>query len=57
LVKKQIQGFSNKVPIYNDIFDTFYKIINTEGFLVTQIRFFPCLAVQFWCLKMVKMFN
>ena len=29
----QMQGFSSKVPIYNGIFDTFYKIIKTEGFL------------------------
>ena len=61
----QMQGFSNKVPIYNGIFDTFYKIIKTEGFfalysgfLVAQIRIFPCLAIQFWCLENgKKLFN
>ncbi len=61
----QMQGFSNKVPIYNGIFDTFYKIIKTEGFLalysgflIAQIRIFPCLAIQFWCLENgKKMFN
>ena len=61
----QMQGFSNKVPIYNGIFDTFYKIIKTEGFfglysgfLIAQIRIFPCLAIQFWCLENgKKIFN
>ena len=61
----QMQGFNNKVPIYNGIFDTFCKIIKTEGFfslysgfLVAQIRIFPCLAIQFWCLENgKKMFN
>ena len=61
----QMQGFSNKVPIYNGIFNTFYKICRSEGFfalysgfLVAQIRIFPCLAIQFWCLENgKKMFN
>ena len=61
----QMQGFSNKVPIYNGIFDTFYKIIKNEGFcslysgfFIAQIRIFPCLAIQFWCLENgKKMFN
>ena len=61
----QMQGFSNKVPIYNGILHTFYKIIKTEGFfalysgfLIAQIRIFPCLAIQFWCLENgKKMFN
>ena len=47
-----MQGFNKKVPVYNGIFDTFYKIYKTEGFfalysgfLVAQIRIFPCLAI------------
>jgi hypothetical protein len=61
----QMQGFSSKVPIYNGIFNTFYKICKTEGFfalysgfLIAQIRIFPCLAIQFWCLENgKKIFN
>ena len=61
----QMQGFNKNVPIYNGFFDTFYKICKTEGFLglyggfvVAQIRIFPCLAIQFWCLENgKKMFN
>jgi hypothetical protein len=61
----QMQGFSNKIPIYNGVFDTFYKIIKTEGFfalyggfLVANIRIFPCVGIQFWCLENgKKIFN
>ena len=29
-----------------------------SGFLIAQIRIFPCLAIQFWCLENgKKMFN
>jgi len=54
----QMQGFNKNVPKYNGIFNTFYKIYKMEGFLglysgfvVAQIRIFPCLAIQFWCLE------
>ena len=50
----QMQGFSNKVPIYKT--EGFFALYS--GFLVAQIRIFPCLAIQFWCLENgKKMFN
>jgi hypothetical protein len=54
----QMQSFNKETPNYKGAFDAIRKIVVSKGvtglysgLLVSYIRIFPCLAIQFWCLE------
>ena len=54
----QMQHFNKDTPTYKGAIDAIKKIVGNEGIrglysgiLVSYIRIFPCLAIQFWCLE------
>ena len=57
----QLIGFDPTVPKYNGISDAFKTIIREEGIrglyrgiVAAQLRIFPTLAIQFWCIDTGK---
>ena len=53
-----MQHFNKDTPIYKGGIDAVKKIVGNEGvrglysgIIVSYIRIFPCLAIQFWCLE------
>lgn len=54
----QMQGYSKKVPKYNNMIDAVKQIYASEGIkgfyrglLFAQLRTFPCLAMHFYCIE------